>query len=126
METANLASNSKAEPIRMSKERWTKPPFVRNTPPASAKPGAPRAAPSTCPFYQSIEHKFLYQSLCMDKGFKLPYIVPRKAGVDVDMGGFAISEAARILINVWAIRKDPSLCKDPNSFVPEGVPGIGC
>ena len=35
------------------------------------------------------------------------------------MGGFTIPKGAQVLINVWAIGRDPSLWEDPYTFAPE-------
>jgi len=49
----------------------------------------------------------------------LPLLVPRKAGVDVEINGFTIPKGAQILINVWAMGRDPTIWEDPSSFMPE-------
>ncbi|CAN1747933.1 Geraniol 8-hydroxylase [Linum perenne] len=49
----------------------------------------------------------------------LPLLVPRKAGVDVEINGFTIPKGAQILINVWAMGRDPTIWEDPTSFMPE-------
>ena len=48
-----------------------------------------------------------------------PLLLPRKAGTDVEMGGFTIPKDAQVLINAWAIGRDPSLWEDPDTFAPE-------
>ncbi|KAJ4824886.1 hypothetical protein Tsubulata_007195 [Turnera subulata] len=44
---------------------------------------------------------------------------PRKPREEVELCGFTIPKGAQVLINVWAIGKDPSTWEDPESFVPE-------
>ncbi|WCJ26089.1 Cytochrome P450 76T24 [Euphorbia peplus] len=49
----------------------------------------------------------------------VPLLLPRKAGIDTEMCGFIIPKGAQIMVNVWAIGRDGSSWKDPDSFVPE-------
>ncbi|CAI0409404.1 unnamed protein product [Linum tenue] len=48
-----------------------------------------------------------------------PLLLPRKAGVDVEICGFTVPQGAEILVNVWAIGRDPMTWDNPNSFMPE-------
>lgn len=48
-----------------------------------------------------------------------PLLAPRKAEEDVQINGYVIPKDTKILINVWAINRDPGLWTDPNSFEPE-------
>ena len=47
--------------------------------------------------------------------------------VDVckDLGGYVIPEGTRVLVNVWAIGRDPTVWKDPEMFIPERFLGDG-
>jgi cytochrome P450 len=49
----------------------------------------------------------------------VPFLLPHKAGADAEIGGFTVPKNAQVLVNVWAIGRDPSMWEDPNSFVPE-------
>ncbi|GLU05700.1 hypothetical protein SLE2022_227830 [Rubroshorea leprosula] len=49
-------------------------------------------------------------------GFSL---LPRKAGADVEVCGFTVPKDAQLLINIWAIHRDPSIWEMPNCFIPE-------
>ncbi|CAL1373232.1 unnamed protein product [Linum trigynum] len=49
----------------------------------------------------------------------LPLLLPHKAGADVEIGGFTVPKGAQILVNLWAIGRDPMIWDDPNSFTPE-------
>lgn len=49
----------------------------------------------------------------------VPLLLPHKAGADADIGGFTVPENAQVLVNVWAMGRDPSMWEDPNSFLPE-------
>ncbi|CAI0409413.1 unnamed protein product, partial [Linum tenue] len=48
-----------------------------------------------------------------------PFLLPRKAKEDVEICGFIVPKGARILVNVWAIGRDPMTWDDPNLFLPE-------
>ena len=49
----------------------------------------------------------------------VPFLVPRKADSDVSLCGFTVPKNAQVLVNVWAIGKDPEIWHNPNSFQPE-------
>ncbi|PKI40443.1 hypothetical protein CRG98_039167 [Punica granatum] len=49
----------------------------------------------------------------------LPLLVPRRAGATVQVGGYTILEGTQILVNVWAIGRDPAVWNDPDEFIPE-------
>ncbi|WCJ22116.1 Cytochrome P450 76T24 [Euphorbia peplus] len=48
-----------------------------------------------------------------------PFLVPRKAGADVEIEGHTIPKDAQIMVNAWAIGRDPSVWKNPDLFMPE-------
>ncbi|XP_011069677.1 ferruginol synthase-like [Sesamum indicum] len=47
------------------------------------------------------------------------FLVPHKAETDVEINGYMIPKDAQILVNVWAICKDPNVWSRPDSFEPE-------
>lgn len=49
----------------------------------------------------------------------VPLLLPRKAGADVEIEGFTVPKGAQVLVNTWAIGRDPSLWDEPSSFKPE-------
>ncbi len=49
----------------------------------------------------------------------VPLLLPRKAGADVEVRGLSVPKGARVLVNAWAIGRDPSIWENPNSFMPE-------
>ncbi|XP_019162054.1 PREDICTED: premnaspirodiene oxygenase-like [Ipomoea nil] len=49
----------------------------------------------------------------------LPLLVPRECREETIVYGCTIPQKARVLINVWAIGRDPQYWKDPESFIPE-------
>ncbi|KAI3985300.1 hypothetical protein MKX01_033614 [Papaver californicum] len=48
-----------------------------------------------------------------------PFLVPHKAVVDVEMHNFVVPKDAQVLVNVWAMGRDPTIWRDPISFNPE-------
>lgn len=48
-----------------------------------------------------------------------PLLLPFKATNDVELCGFKIPSNSNVLINMWAIARDPSYWEDPLSFLPE-------
>ncbi|KAB2624915.1 geraniol 8-hydroxylase-like [Pyrus ussuriensis x Pyrus communis] len=48
-----------------------------------------------------------------------PLLVPRKAETDVEIGGYVVLKGAHVLVNAWAIGRDPGIWDNPDSFVPE-------
>ncbi|KAF5478383.1 hypothetical protein F2P56_004946 [Juglans regia] len=49
----------------------------------------------------------------------IPFLLPRKADADVEINGYVIPEGAQLLVNAWAIGRDPSLWENASSFMPE-------
>ena len=49
----------------------------------------------------------------------IPFLLPRKAEEDVEINGYIIPKGAQVLVNAWAIGRDPSLWEKENSFMPE-------
>ncbi|KAK7285330.1 hypothetical protein RJT34_20098 [Clitoria ternatea] len=48
-----------------------------------------------------------------------PFLLPRKAKVDVELNGYTIPKGAQLFINEWAIGRDPNSWENPNVFSPE-------
>ncbi|CAL1375542.1 unnamed protein product [Linum trigynum] len=53
----------------------------------------------------------------------IPLLLPRKAGADVEICGFVVPKGSQIMVNAWAIGRDPATWDNPNSFVPERFVG---
>ncbi|GAB4834294.1 hypothetical protein Ancab_039969 [Ancistrocladus abbreviatus] len=49
----------------------------------------------------------------------VPFLVPRKVNTDVKLDGYIVPKNAQVMVNVWAIGRDPNVWDDPNSFQPE-------
>nr|WJZ49106.1 cytochrome P450 [Isodon lophanthoides var. gerardianus] len=48
-----------------------------------------------------------------------PFLLPRRAESDQEVKGLMIPKGTQVIINVWAIGRDPSIWKNPDSFEPE-------
>ncbi|CBI33787.3 unnamed protein product, partial [Vitis vinifera] len=48
-----------------------------------------------------------------------PLLLPFKAKNDVELCGFTIPSNSHVLVNMWAIARDPGYWEDPSSFLPE-------
>lgn len=49
----------------------------------------------------------------------LPLLVPHSPDVISIVGGYSVPPGSRVLINVWAIQRDPSVWDNPLEFCPE-------
>ncbi|KAG6651422.1 geraniol 8-hydroxylase-like [Carya illinoinensis] len=54
----------------------------------------------------------------------VPLLLPRKAKADAEINGYTIPKGAQVLVNAWAIGRDPSICDNANSFMPERFLGL--
>ncbi|VVB03471.1 unnamed protein product [Arabis nemorensis] len=52
-----------------------------------------------------------------------PLLLPRKAESDVEVLGFLVPKDTQVLVNVWAIGRDPSVWENPDRFEPERFSG---
>ncbi|KAK8942334.1 Cytochrome P450 71D7 [Platanthera zijinensis] len=50
-----------------------------------------------------------------------PFLVPRHVSETIEFGGYTIPAGTRVLINAWAIMRDPTYWKDSETFNPERV-----
>ncbi|XP_047941728.1 carnosic acid synthase-like [Salvia hispanica] len=48
-----------------------------------------------------------------------PMLGPREAGEDTQVNGYTIPKDVRIIVNFWAITRDPNIWENPESFEPE-------
>ncbi|MBA0737207.1 hypothetical protein Gogos_010680, partial [Gossypium gossypioides] len=49
----------------------------------------------------------------------LPLLLPRKAEADIEIHSFVIPKGTQLLINAWAIGRDPKFWEEPDLFRPE-------
>ncbi|KAF9616459.1 hypothetical protein IFM89_029756 [Coptis chinensis] len=52
-----------------------------------------------------------------------PLLVPHKAECDVDICGFTVPRHAQVLVNAWAISRDPEMWINPTMFFPDRFSG---
>ncbi|GAB4830283.1 hypothetical protein Ancab_040681 [Ancistrocladus abbreviatus] len=48
-----------------------------------------------------------------------PLLMPRKVDADIQLCGFTVPKNAQVIVNAWAIGRDPNFWENPNSFEPE-------
>ncbi|KAL7114984.1 hypothetical protein ACP275_04G155400 [Erythranthe tilingii] len=48
-----------------------------------------------------------------------PLLIPRKSEYDTHVSGYYIPKDTQLLVNVWAMGRDPTMWSDPESFEPE-------
>uniref|UniRef100_A0A7N0ZXS8 Cytochrome P450 n=1 Tax=Kalanchoe fedtschenkoi TaxID=63787 RepID=A0A7N0ZXS8_KALFE len=48
-----------------------------------------------------------------------PLLIPRKTLDSVDLNGFTIPKGTQIVVNAWAVQRDPATWEDPERFKPE-------
>ncbi|KAJ0786110.1 putative geraniol 8-hydroxylase [Helianthus annuus] len=49
----------------------------------------------------------------------VPFLLPRKIGNEVKLNEYTIPKGTQVLVNAWAIGRDPSIWKDSQEFRPE-------
>ncbi|KAH7852690.1 hypothetical protein Vadar_027939 [Vaccinium darrowii] len=49
----------------------------------------------------------------------VPLLLPRTVETDVEVYGYTVPMGSQVLVNAWAIGKDPSIWKHPTTFMPE-------
>ncbi|GLJ32409.1 hypothetical protein SUGI_0652220 [Cryptomeria japonica] len=49
----------------------------------------------------------------------IPLLVPHKAEKSCEVAGYTIPKDSQIIVNVWAIGRDPSIWEEPSRFIPE-------
>ncbi|MQL91370.1 hypothetical protein Taro_023982 [Colocasia esculenta] len=48
-----------------------------------------------------------------------PLMLPHRANADVKLAGYDVAKGSNVLVNVWAITRNPTVWKDPLEFRPE-------
>ncbi|KAG5535709.1 hypothetical protein RHGRI_023466 [Rhododendron griersonianum] len=48
-----------------------------------------------------------------------PFLIPHRVETNVEIFGYTVPQGAQVLVNAWAIGRDPSVWTNPTSFMPE-------
>jgi len=48
-----------------------------------------------------------------------PLMLPHRANADIKIGGYDVPKGTTVIVNVWAIARDPNIWPDPDAFCPE-------
>ncbi|CAA0841008.1 cytochrome P450- family 81- subfamily D-polypeptide 8 [Striga hermonthica] len=72
---------------------------------------------------ESDVSKLPYLQHIISENFRLfpaaPLLIPHEASTDCTIGGYDIPRGTILMVNAWAIHRDPKIWDDPTSFIPE-------
>ncbi|XP_006363549.1 cytochrome P450 CYP736A12-like isoform X2 [Solanum tuberosum] len=76
---------------------------------------------------ESDLEKLEYLDMVIKEGFRLhpvaPLLIPHESIEDCTIDGFDIPKGSRLLVNTWAIGRDPEIWSEPEKFMPERFVG---
>lgn len=104
---------------------WTMAELVRNPKKLlNTKEEIDRVIGSGTPVQESDIDRLPYLHAAVKEAMRLhppvPLLLPYKSKADVEVkGGYFVPEGVQLLVNAWAIGRDPDHWKEPLSFIPE-------
>eukprot|EP00262_Sarcandra_glabra_P003301 TRINITY_DN13961_c1_g2_i3.p1 TRINITY_DN13961_c1_g2~~TRINITY_DN13961_c1_g2_i3.p1 ORF type:complete len:194 (-),score=20.74 TRINITY_DN13961_c1_g2_i3:170-751(-) len=54
----------------------------------------------------------------------VPFLVPHESSDECTVGGYTVPSGTMLLVNTWAIQRDPKLWVEPTRFMPERFEGV--
>ncbi|CAI0378855.1 unnamed protein product [Linum tenue] len=72
---------------------------------------------------ETLLHELHYMKLVIKETLRLhapvPLLLPRESNEDCEIGGFLVKAQSKVIVNVWAMGRDPKYWKEPEEFRPE-------
>ncbi|CAN1135793.1 Desmethyl-deoxy-podophyllotoxin synthase [Linum perenne] len=72
---------------------------------------------------ETLLHELHYLKLVIKETMRLhppaPLLLPRECNQDCEIDGFLVKEKSKVMVNVWAVGRDPKYWKEPEEFRPE-------
>ncbi|KAK1383351.1 (S)-N-methylcoclaurine 3'-hydroxylase isozyme 1 [Heracleum sosnowskyi] len=64
-------------------------------------------------------HEVLGKGKILELHPPLPFLLPRQIDEEIELNGYTIPKKSQVIVNAWAIGRDPNSWENPLSFYPE-------